>query len=97
MQACPEAGNIGRVNNPADTLQAEPSAKTRTELLQRATIEYQSQTDLAPFAPDSPQHSILSSLKVDSPQNSVKSRLNALFAKPPPTEVCSHSGSAARI
>ena len=54
--------------------QAEPSAKLRTELLQKASLEYQASGDLGPLQPD-------------TPQNSVRSLLNALLLKQLPNQV----------
>ncbi|KAL0045432.1 hypothetical protein WJX82_006390 [Trebouxia sp. C0006] len=54
-------------------LLAEPSAKLRTELLQKASMEYQASGDLGPLQPD-------------TPQNSVRSLLNALLLKQAPNQ-----------
>ena len=61
--------------------QAEPSAKLRTELLQKASMEYQASGDMGPLQPD-------------TPTNSVRSLLNALLLKPVPNQVPSPSPSA---
>ena len=60
--------------------QAEPSAKLRTELLQKASMEYQASGDMGPLQPD-------------APTNSVRSLLNALLLKPVPNQVPSPSPS----
>ena len=55
-------------------LQAEPSAKLRTEMLHKASMEYQASGDLGVLQPDTPQHS-------------VRSLLNALLLKQTPNQV----------
>lgn len=57
--------------------QAEPSAKVRTELLMKASMEYQASADLGTLQPD-------------TPQNSVRSLLNALLLKQAPNQVGIH-------
>ena len=56
------------------TVQAEPSAKLRTELLQQASMEYQASGDLGTLQPDTPTHS-------------VRSLLNTLMLKQIPSQV----------
>ncbi|KAA6421992.1 MAG: dual specificity kinase splA-like [Trebouxia sp. A1-2] len=54
-------------------LLAEPSAKLRTELLQKASMEFQASGDMGPLQPD-------------TPTNSVRSLLNALLLKQAPNQ-----------
>lgn len=54
-------------------LLAEPSAKLRTEMLHKASMEYAASGDLATLQPDTPQHS-------------VRSLLNALLLKQNPNQ-----------